>query len=96
VAVVGIPDEHWGEAVAAAVVPSAPVEDPERLAEALADLVRSRLARFKVPKRFVFTSALPKTALMKVPYGEVKQAVIDGSLPAAVSVSTTGTEMKGE
>jgi hypothetical protein len=41
-----------------------------------------------VPKLFVFTSGLPKTALMKVPYGEVKQAVIDGSLADAVSTQT--------
>jgi acyl-coenzyme A synthetase/AMP-(fatty) acid ligase len=88
VAVVGIPDAHWGEAVTAVVVPSGPVEDPSALAGELADLVRSELARFKVPKGFVFARALPKTALLKVPYGEVKQAVIDGSLPGAVSVRT--------
>jgi hypothetical protein len=43
----------------------------------------------------VFTTGLPKTALMKVPYGEVKQAVIDGSLPAAASVSTMSTGRDG-
>ncbi|HTK65915.1 MAG TPA: AMP-binding protein [Pseudonocardia sp.] len=98
VAVVGVPDEHWGEAVAAVVVttrPTATEAERSEFAEELADLVRGALARFKVPKQFVFTTGLPKTALMKVPYGEVKQAVIDGSLPAAASVSTMSTGRDG-
>jgi acyl-CoA synthetase (AMP-forming)/AMP-acid ligase II len=91
VAVVGLPDDHWGEVLTAAVVTAAPVESAARardLAAELADLVRAELARFKVPKTFVFTTALPRTALMKVPYGEVKQALIDGTLPGAVSIPT--------
>jgi acyl-CoA synthetase (AMP-forming)/AMP-acid ligase II len=91
VAVVGVPDPHWGEAVTAVVV-SARRTDTEasrtEFTEELAVLVGARLARFKVPKQFVFTAGLPKTALMKVPYGEVKQAVIDGSFPAAATVRT--------
>lgn len=92
VAVVGIPDDQWGEAVTAAVVPVPPVESEatgRALAGELAGLVRSELARFKVPKTFVFTAALPKTALLKVPYGEVKQALIDGTLPAAICIATS-------
>ncbi|WP_085225068.1 class I adenylate-forming enzyme family protein [Mycobacterium florentinum] len=90
VAVVGVPDDEWGEAVTAAVVPVQPVETVaagQDLAGELAALVRSELARFKVPKTFVFTAALPKTALLKVPYGEVRQALIDGTLPAALSIA---------
>ncbi|MDA4108511.1 class I adenylate-forming enzyme family protein [Mycolicibacterium holsaticum] len=92
VAVVGVPDDHWGEAVTAAVVTVPPVESEttgEELAGELAGLVRNELARFKVPKTIVFTAALPKTSLLKVPYGELKQALIDGSLPAAISIATS-------
>lgn len=92
VAVVGLPDDHWGEAVTAAVVAAQPVDTEaagQELADALAELVRTELARFKVPKTFVFTAALPKTSLLKVPYGEVKQALIDGTLPAAIPIATS-------
>jgi fatty-acyl-CoA synthase len=90
VAVVGLPDQQWGEAITAAIVTATPIDTVEAgraLADELAELVRTELSRFKAPKTFVFTTALPKTALLKVPYGEVKQALIDGTLPAAVSIA---------
>lgn len=92
VAVVGLPDDHWGEVVTAVVAPVTAIDSQlagQALADDLAALVRRELARFKVPKTFVFTTALPKTALLKVPYGEVKQALIDGRLPGAISVATS-------
>ena len=46
-AVVGVPDERWGEVCAAFVVCRAPVADDE-----LREFCRARLARFKVPKSF--------------------------------------------
>lgn len=33
-------------------------------------------------------AALLKTAQLKVPHGEVKQALIDGTLPAAISIAS--------
>jgi fatty-acyl-CoA synthase len=61
-AVVGAPDERWGEVpVAYVTVREGAVVD----ADALRDHVRSRLAGFKVPKRVVFDE-LPKTATGKV------------------------------
>ena len=62
-AVVGLPDERWGEVPVLAVVarPGA-VIDVARLAAALAE----RLARFKQPRRIVVLPELPKTALGKV------------------------------
>ena len=44
-AVVGVPDERWGEACAAFVVAEAPVSEDE-----LREHCRERLARFKVPR----------------------------------------------
>jgi acyl-CoA synthetase (AMP-forming)/AMP-acid ligase II len=86
-AVVGVPDAHWGEAITAVVV-SSRTGDRAQFGAELAELVRGELARFKVPRTIVFAPALPRTALMKVPYGELKQALVDGSLPGAASIST--------
>ena len=62
-AVVGLPDEKWGE-VAAAVI----VKQPGALLDAseVMTLFDGRLARFKQPRRVVFCDSLPKTALGKV------------------------------
>jgi fatty-acyl-CoA synthase len=61
-AVVGAPHEKWGEVPVAYVALRADtdVDDAQ-----LAAFVRSRLAAFKVPKRFVY-GALPKTSTGKV------------------------------
>jgi fatty-acyl-CoA synthase len=62
VAVVGQPDTTWGEVPWAFVVlRPAQILD----ADELRDFARTRLARFKVPKRFVFVDELPKTATGK-------------------------------
>jgi fatty-acyl-CoA synthase len=62
-AVVGLPDERWGEMPVLAIVaqPGAELDEAAVLA-ALAE----RLARFKLPRRVRFVAELPKTALGKV------------------------------
>jgi fatty-acyl-CoA synthase len=60
-AVVGIPDERWGEVSAAFVVLRGEVGEGE-----LAVFCRERLARFKVPKSFRVVDALPRNAIGKV------------------------------
>jgi acyl-CoA synthetase (AMP-forming)/AMP-acid ligase II len=62
-AVVGIPDEHWGEQVVGFVAAEAGAEVDE------ADLLRfvkQRIATFKSPKRLWFVPELPKNASGKV------------------------------
>jgi fatty-acyl-CoA synthase len=60
-AVVGVPDERWGEVCAAFVVLRGDVGEEE-----LVSFCRERLARFKVPKSFHVVDALPRNALGKV------------------------------
>lgn len=62
-AVVGMPDERWGEVPRAFVVLKPGFEvSPEDLVEA----VRSRLARFKAPRVVEFVDALPRSSTGKV------------------------------
>lgn len=55
-AVVGIPDDEWGEAVVAAVVPVAGAEVTE---DELRDFVRERLRSTKTPERIDIRAELP-------------------------------------
>lgn len=69
VAVFGLPDATWGERVCAAVVPEDGGWRPEAepgMARELEAFCRRRLAGFKVPRRFFFTSELPRTGSGKV------------------------------
>jgi len=59
VAIVGIPDPHWGEAICAVVVPA---PGAELDLETLRDHCEGRLARFKQPRRLELVDALPRTA----------------------------------
>jgi fatty-acyl-CoA synthase len=62
-AVIGVPDEQWGEVGLAVVVP-APGAAPDP--DALRAELRTRLAGFKVPKEYRFLHELPKTATGKI------------------------------
>jgi fatty-acyl-CoA synthase len=61
VAVVGVPDDRWIEAVSAFVVRKGDVSDAELIEHA-----RGRLAGFKLPKRIRFVDALPRNASGKI------------------------------
>ena len=62
-AVVGVPDEKWGERPKAFVVlkPGVEVSEAELIAH-----VQSRIARFKTPRTVEFVQELPKTATGKM------------------------------
>lgn len=59
VAVFGIPDDKWGEAVAAAVVVH-PGTEPS--GDELTEFLRRRIAHFKVPKKLDFIRSIPRNA----------------------------------
>jgi fatty-acyl-CoA synthase len=67
-AVIGVPHDTWGEVGVAYVVSA---EGKETDVEKLASFVESRLARYKVPKKFIVTNELPRTAYGKVVKGEL-------------------------
>ncbi|MEU7811973.1 AMP-binding protein [Pseudonocardia sp. NPDC049154] len=69
VAVVGLPDRIWGEAVTAVVVP----DGPERDDAAIITGARTALAGYRVPKRVVWVDALPRNAYGKVLKRELRE-----------------------
>jgi acyl-CoA synthetase (AMP-forming)/AMP-acid ligase II len=70
VAVVGVDDPHWGQAIVAVVVPI-PGVDPD--AEELREYVRSTLRGSRTPDRVVFRDELPTNATGKVLRRELVQ-----------------------
>ncbi|HME24528.1 MAG TPA: long-chain-fatty-acid--CoA ligase [Acetobacteraceae bacterium] len=63
VAVIGVPDERWGESVKAIIVVK---PDAQRDAASIIAWARERIGGFKVPKSVDFVEALPRNATGKV------------------------------
>ncbi|MET7482260.1 acyl-CoA synthetase [Streptomyces sp. NPDC005538] len=68
VAVIGLPDDRWIEAVTAVVVPRGEVTETQ-----LIDHAREKLAHFKAPKRVVFVEELPRNASGKILKRELRE-----------------------
>jgi fatty-acyl-CoA synthase len=69
-AVRGLPDERWGEAVTAVVVPAPGVDLTE---DQVIAHVRTRIAGYKRPQRVHFTRQLPGNASMKVRKDQLRE-----------------------
>jgi acyl-CoA synthetase (AMP-forming)/AMP-acid ligase II len=71
IAVYGVPDPHWGESLAAAIVlkPGMAAVPAE-----FVELARTKLARYKIPKLVEIVESLPKTGSGKVRKIELRRA----------------------
>jgi len=68
VAVIGVPDTKWGEAIKAVVVLQEQVAPSDTLAQEIIDYCKERLAGYKKPRfvDFVDDQAMPRTATGKI------------------------------
>lgn len=69
-AVIGVPDETYGEALFAAVVPAPgqTLNDEELIAHC-----RDKIGGYKIPRRYVFLEELPKSAMDKILKTELRR-----------------------
>jgi fatty-acyl-CoA synthase len=76
-AVIGMPDDRWGERPLASVVlrPGATVKPSE-----LADFLRPNVARWQVPENWTFVEEIPKTAVGKFDKKVLRARLADGDL----------------
>jgi acyl-CoA synthetase (AMP-forming)/AMP-acid ligase II len=80
VAVIGVPDERWGETVKAVVVPAEGAAPDEA---ALIAFTRDRLAHYKCPTSVSVVSALPRNATGKVLKRQLRSSFIARSTGAS-------------
>jgi fatty-acyl-CoA synthase len=79
VAVVGIPDERWGEIVCAALVVPAPAPVPD--AATVRGYVTARLAPYKQPRLVVSVPRIPRTSATGQVQRRVLREMIIGGQP---------------
>lgn len=73
VQVVGVPDERYGEAILACVILNPGVS---LTSEELRELIKSRIARHKVPKYIEFVDSFPKNAAGKVLKYKIREEAV--------------------
>ncbi|MBF2079783.1 MAG: 2-succinylbenzoate--CoA ligase [Synechococcales cyanobacterium T60_A2020_003] len=88
VCVLGQPDTTWGEVVTAIYVPQSEAD----CEEAIAALLRSQLSPFKIPKRWLAQSSLPRNAQGKLNRVALRQQLIPiAEIPATDQILDSPT-----
>ena len=78
VAVIGRPDDHWGEVVVAVVV----AKGDERDANKIIQFCEGRIAHFETPREVVFVDELPRNAMGKVVKEALHESILSKISPA--------------
>ena len=68
-AIVGLPDEEWGEVVSACIVSNEPEIDTVSISEWL----KTQLPAYKIPRDYILRQELPRNVLGKVTKNELKK-----------------------
>jgi fatty-acyl-CoA synthase len=76
-AVIGVPDDEMGEIVMAVVEPVPGVDAGDALRDELLDHLRGQIAKYKLPKRLVFSTDLPRTPTGKLVKGKLRDRYSD-------------------
>lgn len=76
VAIIGSPDEKWGELVTAVVVKK-PNEDVTE--QEIIDFTQANIARFKAPKKVIFVDNLPRNASGKLMKYRLRESLTESS-----------------
>ena len=71
--VVGVPDDEWGEIIAASLV----LEGNEINENELNNWLRDKLPNYKIPRKFIFQDDLPRNEMGKVTKKELKKMFIN-------------------
>lgn len=91
-AVIGVPDERWGEAVCAVVA----FRGSERLdLEGVRDYLTGRLARYKLPSRLVVLESVPRNGAGKLDKPQIRATVAEMNAPSATVAAAPFTEAVG-
>jgi fatty-acyl-CoA synthase len=85
-AVIGRADDKWQEVPVAYIAPRAhAAPDPA----AIERFCLSQLARYKVPREYVFVDSLPRNAMGKVQHFRLKELIADGTVKATAEPPAT-------
>ena len=80
VEVIGIPDDHWGEQVAAVIQLRPTDRDDAEVFEELRQYCQANLARFKIPRLWYAVSEFPTTASGKIQKFALRARIASGEL----------------
>lgn len=72
-AVIGLPDDEMGEIVMAVVEPVPEAEAGDALRDELLSHLRGQIAKYKLPRRLVFSTDLPRTPTGKLVKGKLRE-----------------------